>query len=337
MKVLSVAKALSIQAHPDKPLAEKLHADRPDVYKDPNHKPEMACALTPFEGMCGFRSLAEVQGHLESVPELATAVGPDAVAALRGARAGGDPDTAPACVDALRALFTSLMKVDAGTLAVAVDALTVRLDAEAEHGQLGAADALAHRLTKQYPGDVGVFAPYLLNIVTIQPGEAFFMAANEPHAYLSGDCIECMACSDNVVRAGLTPKLRDVDTLTSMLTYRTGRPDLVPGKQVAPGVTAFVPPVPEFAVQRVVVDGPGPVLPPIADSASIWLVIEGTVTATVGQGTVAESVQLESGAVYLQAAGSHLELTGGSALLFRSHTNPSTTAPAATASAAAAD
>ncbi|CAJ0750428.1 1406_t:CDS:2, partial [Entrophospora sp. SA101] len=29
-----------------------------------------------------------------------------------------------------------------------------------------------------------------------------FLGANEPHAYLSG---ECMAASDNVVRAGLTP------------------------------------------------------------------------------------------------------------------------------------
>ena len=112
------------------------------------------------------------------------------------------------------------------------------------------------RLTQQFPGDVGVFAPYLLNTVTLQPGEAIFLAANEPHAYLDGtrpaatrpqkhsptlvhpnwllfvlcfvctshtlpgDIVEVMACSDNVVRAGLTPKLRDVKTLCSMLTYR---------------------------------------------------------------------------------------------------------------------
>ena len=34
------------------------------------------------------------------------------------------------------------------------------------------------------------------------------------------DIIECMASSDNVVRAGFTPKFKDVDTLLSMLTYR---------------------------------------------------------------------------------------------------------------------
>merc|ERR1719245_1101037 len=68
-KVLSVNKSLSIQAHPDKALAEKLHADRPNVYKDDNHKPEMALALTKFQAMCGFRPYAEIAKFLEEVPE----------------------------------------------------------------------------------------------------------------------------------------------------------------------------------------------------------------------------------------------------------------------------
>jgi len=74
-------------------------------------------------------------------------------------------------------------------------------------------------LEKQYPGDVGVLAAYFMNYVKLSPGEALFVGANEPHAYLSGECIECMATSDNVVRAGLTPKYRDVQTLCSMLTH----------------------------------------------------------------------------------------------------------------------
>jgi mannose-6-phosphate isomerase len=56
--------------------------------------------------------------------------------------------------------------------------------------------------------------------VKLSPGEAIYIGANEPHAYLSGECIECMATSDNVVRAGLTPKYRDVQTLCSVLTYK---------------------------------------------------------------------------------------------------------------------
>ena len=53
-QVLSVRKALSIQSHPDKKLAEKLHAEHPKLYPDDNHKPEMALALSSFEALCGF-------------------------------------------------------------------------------------------------------------------------------------------------------------------------------------------------------------------------------------------------------------------------------------------
>ena len=58
-KVLSAGKALSIQAHPDKDVAARLHAENPQAYADANHKPEMAIALTPFEAMCGFRRIEE--------------------------------------------------------------------------------------------------------------------------------------------------------------------------------------------------------------------------------------------------------------------------------------
>jgi len=76
-QVLSIGKALSIQAHPDKALAEKVHAERPDLYKDGNHKPEMAIALTHFEALSGFRPLGEIAGYLKDVPELAALVGAD--------------------------------------------------------------------------------------------------------------------------------------------------------------------------------------------------------------------------------------------------------------------
>ena len=68
LKVLSVAKALSIQAHPDKQLAEKLHEEKPHMYKDANHKPEMALAVTEFEAMSGF--ISEPKEALEKCPEL---------------------------------------------------------------------------------------------------------------------------------------------------------------------------------------------------------------------------------------------------------------------------
>ncbi len=75
LKVLSVEKALSIQAHPDPILARKLHSSFPKIYKDPNHKPEMAIALTNFESMCGFRAFTEIVGYTKSVPELRAVIG----------------------------------------------------------------------------------------------------------------------------------------------------------------------------------------------------------------------------------------------------------------------
>jgi mannose-6-phosphate isomerase len=78
---------------------------------------------------------------------------------------------------------------------------------------------LVVRLDKEFPGDIGLFVLFFLNHVKLEVGEAMFLKADDIHAYLSGDVIECMASSDNVVRAGFTPKFKDVDTLISMLTY----------------------------------------------------------------------------------------------------------------------
>lgn len=86
--------------------------------------------------------------------------------------------------------------------------------------KLNEKEELALLLEKQYPSDVGVISSFFFNYVKLNPGEALYIGANEPHAYVSGECLECMATSDNVVRAGLTPKFRDVQTLCSMLTYK---------------------------------------------------------------------------------------------------------------------
>jgi mannose-6-phosphate isomerase len=89
--------------------------------------------------------------------------------------------------------------------------------------QLTEKEELVLQLEKQYPADVGVLAIFFLNYVKLVPGEAVYLDANVPHAYLSGEIVECMAASDNVVRAGFTPKFRDTQTLCSMLTYKQVR------------------------------------------------------------------------------------------------------------------
>jgi len=110
------------------------------------------------------------------------------------------------------------------------------------------------------------------------PGESFFMAANEPHAYVAGEIIECMACSDNVVRAGLTPKFKDVETLVQMLTYTTGGPSIDAGSPLAedPRILRYTPPVPEFEVLVLQCD-PGDTLTlKIKNVPAIFVIIEGT-------------------------------------------------------------
>ena len=240
-KVLSVAKALSIQAHPDKTLAEQLHADRPNVYKDANHKPEMTLAVTEFEALCGFVAGDVLAANLVSVPELRAVVGQAAADAFVASPGGKDE---------LRAVFTALMTADGNVVAAQVDALAARLHAKPDKTPV---DALACRLNEQYPKDVGVLCAYVLNYLALKPGQCIYLAANEPHAYLAGECIECMATSDNVVRAGLTPKLRDTAILCDMLTYRAGVPVVLDGERVDTSTTRYVPPFDEFMLETVTV------------------------------------------------------------------------------------
>ena len=70
-KVLSVRTALSIQAHPDRPTAERLHAEQPSIYKDPNPKPEVAVALTDdFAALYGFATPATMEANFSASPTL---------------------------------------------------------------------------------------------------------------------------------------------------------------------------------------------------------------------------------------------------------------------------
>jgi len=142
------------------------------------------------------------------------------------------------------------MNREAGAVAASLDALldAVRAVPAADRTP---ADGLLLTLAGQYPGDVGCFAAYLLNQVTLQPGEALFLPANEPHAYLSGDCVEVMATSDNVVRAGLTPKFKDVPVLVKMLTYAAGPPLPPVITRLGPSLVRYTPPVKEFMLERV--------------------------------------------------------------------------------------
>uniref|UniRef100_A0A8C0ART4 Mannose-6-phosphate isomerase n=1 Tax=Buteo japonicus TaxID=224669 RepID=A0A8C0ART4_9AVES len=280
-KVLSVNTALSIQAHPNKELAVKLHAQFPEHYPDANHKPEMAIALTPFEGLCGFRPVEEIVSFLQSKD------------GEGGRSRGRTPGAAfPPCGGFMMGMV-AVLPWDGG------------VDTSGSNGDL------LLRLHSQYPGDIGCFTIYFLNLVKLEPGEAMFLGANEPHAYLHGDCVECMACSDNTVRAGLTPKFIDVLTLCEMLNY-TPAPSsskIFPAaqSQLDPSVYLYDPPVPDFAIMRIEIPPSIKLyLVSAMDSASILLVIQGT---AVGTSTAAASeMTLRRGSVLFISANESISL-----------------------------
>ncbi|KAM6973110.1 mannose-6-phosphate isomerase isoform 2-T2 [Aplochiton taeniatus] len=281
-KVLSVNTALSIQAHPNRELAARLHSQFPEHYPDNNHKPEMAIALTRFEGLCGFRPVEEILSFLKSVPEFHALVGSTAGEDLQSSM--GD---AVRTAETLKKCFTRMMNCEKKVFVDQLNMLVKRVSEEvaAEKDTVSSNGELLLRLHSQYPGDIGCFSIYFLNRMVLEPGEAMFLGANEPHAYLSGDCIECMACSDNTVRAGLTPKYIDVSTLCEMLNYSPAAASskIFPSVQDPsdPCVFLYDPPVPDFTVMRIQVPASVKQYTVAAvDCAGILLVVEGDATAT---------------------------------------------------------
>jgi len=271
-KVLSVAKPLSIQAHPNKEWAKNLHAQSPEIYKDPNHKPELACALTPFEALCGFRDLQEILSLITSqVPELKELLGNQFV---EDVIKSSEPAEAR-----MKLLFERLMNADENQIKFHLQSLISRLESTSQRTEL---DNLVIRVHREYPGDIGVFCLYFLNYLQLQPGEAMFLGANLPHCYLSGNCVECMACSDNVIRVGLTPKLRDSATLCAMLDYRSNTQEIVSGKKIDSSTFYYPVPVDDFLLYRSEISDSDYEFPAEAlRNPGILLVIQGTANVEV--------------------------------------------------------
>ncbi len=239
-KVLCADKALSIQVHPSKAQAEAGYARDNAAglaanaanrnYRDDNHKPELVFALTPYQAMNGFRPLADIQalfarvGFTSLQPQLATLA------------ANPTPE-------GLSHFFRALL-----TLSDEQKACPLReLQAYAADHQDEETFALIRHLAGLYPGDVGLFAPLLLNVLTLQPGQAMYLDACTPHAYIRGTGLEIMANSDNVLRAGLTPKHINVDELLSCTRCEAKPADeILLAPRQADGVQHYEVPVPDF-------------------------------------------------------------------------------------------
>ena len=220
-KVLSIGQPLSLQAHPDKALAVRLHREK--GYPDENHKPEMAVALSPCSLLFGFRGFSEIAVELRRLPELRACAGEALCETLlqKG-------DEAEGLRILYRALLTSSLETRRRQGALLLERLA-GAPARSVHDEW----ALQFLRGEFGPDDAGIFSLYMMNIVQLEPGQGVYIPTNTVHAYLEGELAECMANSDNVVRAGLTPKAKDLETLLGMLRYVSGPPALLAPAEAA--------------------------------------------------------------------------------------------------------
>ncbi|WP_447039416.1 mannose-6-phosphate isomerase, class I [Streptomyces sp. DSM 118878] len=243
LKLLAAGAPLSLQVHPDLAQAKEGYADeeRRGVpidaphrnYKDANHKPELICALTPFDGLCGFRAPADTADLLEGL-------GVDSLKPYVDLLRAHPEDAA------LREVLTAVLTADPREMAETVTEVT------AAARRLGGAYAPYAGIAHHYPGDPGVIAAMLLNHVRLEPGEALFLGAGVPHAYLDGLGVEIMANSDNVLRCGLTPKHVDVPELLRIVRFEPTDPGVLRPEAAPDGEEVYETPIDEFRLSRYV-------------------------------------------------------------------------------------
>ncbi|MEO9324213.1 mannose-6-phosphate isomerase, class I [Nocardioides sp. C4-1] len=322
MKVLAVDQPLSLQVHPSETRARIGHRletqagipvdDGTRNYKDERHKPELIFALTRFEGLAGFREIERTTALLRLLK------------VDWAERTAARLETGPA-FQALRAVVVDTMALEGralGRILRDVGDAARHAGARAEREQTRHAVhrrgdervraeavrvfARVGELVRAYPRDPGVLVTLLLNNVLLAPGEAMFVNAGVVHAYLEGFGVEIMASSDNVLRAGLTPKHMDVDELVEVTNFTPIPPPRWDPSERTPDFCYLEPPVAEFSLtvgrtplRRVPATGPRAVL-----------VLEGTVTVTA-RGDAATSITATRGeSVFVPHADGAVDVSG---------------------------
>ncbi len=290
LKILAVEQPLSLQTHPTRVQAQagfdsenkqgiSLDSER-RLYRDPNHKPELICALEPFTALCGLRP----------------------------------PDSAAALFDSLdvAALDPAISLLRAGEVAPVIRWL---LEHTPESGSMIAQQVVsacskpgpfseerrwAVHIGEQHPGDIGVAIALMLSLVHLEPGQALFLGAGNLHLYLHGVAVEIMANSDNVLRGGLTAKHVDVPALLDVVDCR---PHEVPVQAPTGPCFTFQAPVPDFSLTRVELAGSRRFTP---DGPEIVLCASGSVKVAGHEITGGQAVWVPGEAGRFEMAGTGL-------------------------------
>jgi mannose-6-phosphate isomerase len=299
LKVLAVDSGLSIQVHPTLAQARAGFAaedaagiarDAPERnYRDINHKPELLCALTPFEALCGFRPV-------ENTVRLFDAWDVAELVAVRELLTGPD---------GLRAAFTALLTLDDPAPLVA--AVVARAAAVAEDDEWAGIARAVGLMAEDFPGDIGIVLGLLLNYVRLEPGAALFLGAGTLHCYLRGTGVEVMANSDNVLRCGLTPKHVDVAEVLKITDFSPLERPRFPAQD-----GGFEPPVPDFALSMIDIGGDKGPCAVGGQGPYIVLCIDGRVQVEV----IGTAVDLSPGRAAFVAAREQPYRVGGAGRVF---------------------
>ncbi len=281
-KILAADRPLSLQVHPSAELASAGFAAEEAAgvpldaahrtYKDPHHKPEMAYALTTFDTLVGFRPTAEILRVLHGIDTPLTQRLADELRASPGFRGIVrlveqllTRDTAPSEIEEIVASCQRL--VDDGI-------------------DIKRAYLTVVEIARHFPHDIGLVISLTLNRLTLQPGEAAFLGPGIIHAHLSGMCLEIMAASDNVLRAGLTTKALDPVGLVRCLDKGMSRLARVTPEQFGFSTEVFSPDVEEFALavsQCSKAEPEGTLLPPATQRIVVCTGGEVTLVSGTGQ------------------------------------------------------
>ncbi|KAH7323035.1 RmlC-like cupin domain-containing protein [Stachybotrys elegans] len=300
-KVLSIAKALPLQIHPDKEAAARLHAQNPEKFPDANHKPEIALAVSRFEAFCGFKPLTDIAEALSLKPTAHFLT----YATLTSSKLV-DEDLRPIIQAILESPDSVIKQTYEGLISLPESAFT---PANSHIPKL------APRLAKQFDeSDPGILVALLtMNYLILNPGDALYIPADGIHAYLSGDIIECMARSDNVINTGFCPR-PDRDSAAEFCSLLTFRPHelgecmlsrMAYWRSEKGKTSVFQPPLSEFNFLETTL-GPGEEELLGKGGPSILLATRGSATIAIHGGD--KSFELGEGHVYFISRGVALDI-----------------------------
>lgn len=308
-KVLAAARPLSIQAHPNLQQAREGFARENEAgidikasdrnYRDANHKPECICALTDFWALNGFRESRDMAAQL-------TALCPRTLQELvaQTLPVNAAPD--------LRALLETLLSLDADACREIIDEAVTNLDARPSTDAVG---RWVRALQEEYPYDIGVLSPAILNLVCLAPGQAMYLPAGQLHAYLEGVGIELMANSDNVLRGGLTPKHMDIPELMRVLNFSTTALDVLVPETVSSTEQVFRTNADEFELSVIAVAPEQPHENEQRNAIQLLLCTQGR--ATVHRADDSAEMTVQKGSCLLIKAGTPAFQIVGSASLYK--------------------